>query len=1636
MMKKFLRIVNAIILYALPAYINAQCVTNVNFNTWQVGGQPGNGNWVVQGGGSTVHQTVNGNPAFFISPFDMMNVHVSGSFRSTDNDDDWMGFVFSYLNPMSAIDTFDCWLYDWKQQQQNGASSGMSLNRILGVIPGGQYTTTFWNHQNTPEFTVIQNNFGSAGWVQGNNHTFELFLTYNRARILVDGVQKFDYQGCFKPGRFGFYNYSQQDCYYSNFQYDLFVDFPFPSRICLGDPIQINFANACVTDLSNYSSATWNFGDGTPSVVINNPTVANTNISHTYTSAGTYTTTLTVVDNTGCSASASHTVTVGSPISLTPILTQPPCNGGNNGSVGVNATGGFGGYAYSWNGGAVTGPTFIGANAGTYTITVTDGVCNTSAQYTLGQPNALTASTSHTDASCGLNNGSATITITGGTLPYSGVTWAGLTATSVNGTTFTTTGLSPGNQIANFHDFNGCSAVLQYTETIGSLPCGVNSTVTSTNVTCFGGNTATATLSVTGVTGTPTIAWSNGVTNNNNPSTISGLTAGTYTYNYSDGNPAHSFSGTVTITQPGAAMVAQVTAIGIACSGINNGQALASVVSGGVPNYNYVWSGGNPNNPSANNLGPGPISVTVTDSRGCTATASGNISGVPSLTPSISTVIDSCFHSAKGKVVVSMSGGNPPYNYSWSNLSTDTTTGGVIAGTYVVTVTDHNSCTVTASGTVNGPATPLTRTFTTQQIACYGQSTGSFNISASGGTPGYTYNWSPNSVSGNNPTGLAAGIYNFTITDTYGCTAIGTDTLRQPAAALSAVTSHTDVTCNGANNGSITLTVSGGTTPYSFLGNPITAGTTTLPNIGPNTYAGNVIDSLGCSVAVSETVSQPIALTASEQHTNVSCNGGSSGSINVTVNGGRPPYSYLWNDGTLTQNRTNIPAGTYSVVVTDSSSCTASVSTIITEPVALTISETHTNVLCNGAIDGVITITTTGGTPTNTFIWNDAITSQNRANLAAGSYSVTVTDNNLCTASVSAVITEPTPLSITEIHTDILCNGAASGTITTIPAGGTPNYTYAWNDGNTNQNRTGLSGGNYTVTVSDNNSCTASVSATISEPTLLTASTSHTDASCNGASDGTLTVTVGGGVQPYSFLGNSVSLGTNTVPGLPAGTYAGNLTDANGCSVALSETISEPPAPIMTVTAVDALCNGGNGSVTANPSGAGPFTYTWSSGGANTQTITPPAGNYTVSATDAASCNQTASFTINEPLAIVVQETHVNVQCFGAATGSITLNVNGGTGATYTYAWSPNVSTTNSATNIAAGSYDITVADANACTVTENIVITQSTVLDVTATTTDATCFGYSDGTITAIGTGGVSPYLYSVSSQNSGTGQFTGLPAGTYTVFVTDANSCLDSTSEIVNEPSQVIALAVPTDVSCYHYTDGQINVSASGGVSGFTYSLSTGAQNSNGLFTGLSTGSYTVTVSDANNCTTSGVAVVNEPDSVLLTVTPDPVTVNLGESVQLQTSTTQTGALIYNWLPSLGLSCYDCASPTFSGNNSVIYTVTMSNANGCTGVSTVHVNVVPNYTVFIPNAFTPNGDGVNDFWQLFGNMKGIKQLEVKVFNRWGEKVFESTDVNFAWDGSFKGTVVPAVYSYVAKFVWLDNHSDNNYKGTITVLK
>ena len=367
---------------------------------------------------------------------------------------------------------------------------------------------------------------------------------------------------------------------------------------------------------------------------------------------------------------------------------------------------------------------------------------------------------------------------------------------------------------------------------------------------------------------------------------------------------------------------------------------------------------------------------------------------------------------------------------------------------------------------------------------------------------------------------LVAGNYSVTVSDNNGCSTTASASITQPLTALSASTATSNVSCNGGNNGTITLTANGGTAPYSYnWGGGIT--TQNRNGLSAGTYTATITDNNGCSTTASASITQPLtALSATTASSNVSCNGGNNGTITLTANGGTAPYTYNWGGGITTQNRNGLGAGTYTATITDNNGCRTTASATITQPLtALSATTASSNVSCNGGNNGTITLTANGGTAPYTYNWGGGITTQNRNGLSAGTYTATITDNNGCSTTASATITQPlTALSATTATINVSCNGGNNGTITLTANGGTAPYTYNWTGGATTQNLNNLVAGNYSVTVSDNNGCSTTASASITQPlTALSASTASSNVSCNGGNNGTITLTANGGTAPYSY---------------------------------------------------------------------------------------------------------------------------------------------------------------------------------------------------------------------------------------------------------------------------------------------------------------------------------------------------------------------------------------------------------------------------------------------------------------------------------------------------------------------------------------
>jgi gliding motility-associated-like protein len=340
---------------------------------------------------------------------------------------------------------------------------------------------------------------------------------------------------------------------------------------------------------------------------------------------------------------------------------------------------------------------------------------------------------------------------------------------------------------------------------------------------------------------------------------------------------------------------------------------------------------------------------------------------------------------------------------------------------------------------------------------------------------------------------------------------------------------------------------------------------------------------------------------------------------------------------------------------------------------------------------------------------------------------------------------------------------------------------------------------------------------------------------------------------------------------------------------------------------------------------------------------------------------------------------------------------------------------------------------ANGCADTGSAQVVVYEIPSVSSSITDASCFGGNDGVIQLTPVAGQQPFAYNWASGQS-TATISGLTKGQYDVVFTDAHTCTATGTYQVNEPTQLLIDTATTPITCFAYTDGTITVTASAGTPGYFYSWSNGASSS--VVGSLGSGSYSVTCSDSKGCSVSTSFTLADPP--LYAVVADTVaTVDLGETVTLTADALNGNPVSWNWSPSNFLTCATCQTTDANLYYNYVYTVETVDDKGCKASATVRVTVTPKYDVFIPNAFTPNGDGANDFFEVYGNKQAWKQFEVNVFDRIGEKVFESNDMNFKWDGTYKGRLMnPTVLVYVIKVVYLDNFTDKVYKGSLTLLR
>lgn len=759
-------------------------------------------------------------------------------------------------------------------------------------------------------------------------------------------------------------------------------------------------------------------------------------------------------------------------------------------------------------------------------------------------------------------------------------------------------------------------------------------------------------------------------------------------------------------------------------------------------------------------------------------------------------------------------------------------------------------------------------------VSCFGGNDGSIDLTPTGGTSPYTYLWTGGLGTSQDPQSVSAGNYTVTVTDANGCTTT-TSAIVGDGAQILLTASATDESCNGANNGTAAISsTSGGSAPYTFAWNTTPAQTTSqIIGLPDGNYQVTVTDAQGCSATASAAVAAGPSLSVSLFTLDVICFGGNQGSASVlSVQNGIGGFTYLWNDpaSQTTQDISDLYAGNYTVVVTDTQGCTGSATATVADGPQINLNLSHTNATCNYTTDGSATVIATGGAAPYSYIWNDPA-SQNTAtadSLAAGTYQVIVTDANGCTKTGSVTVQAPIPADVVSSGTDVSCFSGTDGTVSVTVVNGNPaSYNYFWDDPNssTTASVSGLSAGTYNVTVTDNNGCLVTESVTITQPTKLLITMSSTDATCGDSNDGTATVSSIGGTPGYDYAWNVQ--GNPNVPMLSdvlPGTYTVTVTDANGCTQVGTTTIGAPPLLIANLTIDNISCHGmddGQMSVTLN-GGTAPFSYAWNDVSASTSStiggLVP--GNYEVTVTDAVGCTILALGTVVEPAQLSVSLQKNDVICLDDTNGSAIALPSGGT-APFTYLWAGGQTSAN-ISGLGVGTYDLTVTDDNGCTIEGTIQILSTTTLALSTSAQDANCFNSSDGAAMAIVTGGTAPISYLWSNGVTASSN-PAIPAGTYTVTVSDNDGCALTASAVVASPPQLTGPAtIVSAITTYGGSNGSVKVTPNGGVAPYTVIWSNASTAT--TLTGLSAGTYAVTTTDANNCTVSASVTLANPSKV----------------------------------------------------------------------------------------------------------------------------------------------------------------------------
>ena len=1454
--------------------------------------------------------------------------------------------------------------------------------------------------------------------------------------------------------------------------------------------------------------------------------------------AGIYT--LKITDASGCDTTISFTVGGNRTILSNAIVTDETCGATDDGSISVTPSGGDAPYTYAWLNSTAIDSNRTNLAPGNYRVTITDATGCIAILDTLVGTDNFDYTISSTDLSCnGGNDGTADIVIVGGT---SGFTFNWTPAPANGQSTPNVSNLSVGTySVLITKTNNGCTI----TETVDIRPTtSINPNEVVLDESCFGQNDGSIVLGVVGGAGSYTYNWSANVPVGTTGSSATGLTAGTYTVQIID---AAGCDTTITANIIAANdIIASITENDATCTntGVCDGSAVLTVTSVGT--FSYVWSPGIVvvgNDSAAINLCPGSYFVDITNAIGCRKRVPFIIGGPTLIVPNIS-VTDATCNIANGELLAAPTGGTGILTVEWlDNTLTSIGTGNSItslpAGAYFADIVDASGCRDTFPANINDIGAENISITSSNDVSCFGGNDGGATVSFVCNDPSCVTEWfAAGGISvglGRTISGLVAGDYYVEVINNSGCLAVEPLIIMQPSPfSISETVISND--CSGGINGSITLSVSGGAGNFSYLWNPSPTngqGSNAVSGLAANTYSVTITDGNNCDSILSFDIIEPLNLTSTFATTSSNCNQ-SDGQIVATVAGGTIAiplaYNYQWFDGNngiligeITDTLKNVAAGTYRLRVRDDNACQQIFSVNLSDLNGPTVSvDSIFNAGCFGESNGGVFISASGNNPPFTFNWlPTGAVSEDITNLAAGIYSVKVTDDVGCITNVEDTVREATDLLAVITAVDATC-GQCNGTASISTSGGTAPYTYLWSDGATVDNTDSLCGGNYSVVITDASGCSKSLNFGVNTsggPTGETVSVSP--ASCANSNDGAATVTPIGGTPPYSYLWQHNGATTNSLNNLSAGTYFLQVSDIRSCSRTVQIDILSPTAIVLNPQITSSTCNQSDGSILLNVTGGqGPFSYNWfTATTADTNFIdNRAAGLYPVNVTDANGCIESTTIAINntglpfvpnpigtdvscysqcdgslennitnpgvvdfiwldaqrnsiapvntdvingacagdyflelttiplgcksyigvtitEPDSITLSSNIVKaISCAGGNDGEIFINTIGGN-ILYTYSWSdPSIPNQIPANGLNAGLYTVTATDANGCTATTSVNLTDPPLLTASITSnTNLICSSDCDATATSIVAGGQPPYSFYwngvLSIQNP-----TNLCFGMNELKVIDARGCEVIDMISVSAIDTVIAESFGRPLIC----DGEL-VTLSGVITGtsitsFGWYLADAAT----LFTTTLDTSFVRPIGNYTYYLRATSGTCSAIDTFDVTVAPNPL-VNLeseirrfGDEATVIVLGNEDPSYAYLWTPATDLDDSTKAEPTTLTEIDITYTLLVTDTNGCTYTDSVLIVYFPN--IDIPSGFTPNSDGNNDVWNI-RILEKYPNASVQIYNRWGQLLYEQPNgYTVPWNGKYDGKELPiGTYYYI---IDLKDPTVKPLTGPITIIK